>query len=60
VLVGLVTAILGFPILLFAGVVIKVIGESTFYKLFLRIIRLIPLLANLADQLISAAKAWKK
>ncbi len=59
VLVGLVTAILGFPILTFVGVVIKVIGESTFYKLFLKIIGLIPLLANLADQLISVTKAWK-
>jgi len=47
VLVGLVTAILGFAVLIFAGRSIDIIGETTFFKLFSQIIEQIPLLSKL-------------
>jgi len=59
VLLALATAILGFPILIFAGLLIGIIGESTFYKLFFQIIKRINLLSNLADGLEAVAKSLK-
>ncbi len=55
VLLALVTAIIGFAILVFAGRSIDIIGESTFYNLFLEIIKQIPLLSNIADKIIDFA-----
>lgn len=52
VLLALVTAILGFVVLIFAGRSIDIIGESTFYKLFSQMIKQIPLISNLADNII--------
>jgi hypothetical protein len=55
VLLGLVTSILGFVVLIFAGRSIDIIGETTFYNLFLRMIEQIPLLSNLANSIIQLA-----
>lgn len=55
VLLALFTALLGFAVLIFAGRSIDIIGETTFYKLFLQLVKQIPLLSNIADQIIQAA-----
>ena len=55
VILALVTAILGFAILIFAGRSVDIIGESTFYKLFLQMTKQIPLISNLADNIIRVA-----
>ncbi len=60
VLLALVTAILGFAVLIFAGRSVDVIGESTFYKLFSQLIKQIPLLSNLADQIVRLASKSKE
>jgi len=60
VLVALVTSILGFTVLVFAGRSTNIIGESTFYKLFLKMINQIPLLSNVLDKLIDVADKAKK
>lgn len=55
VILALVTAILGFAVLIFAGRSVDIIGESTFYKLFLQMTKQIPLISNLADNIIRVA-----
>ncbi len=60
VLLAIVTAMLGFAVLIFAGRSIDIIGESTFFELFLRLINQIPLLSNLADSVINAVDKLKK
>jgi hypothetical protein len=60
VLLAIVTAMLGFAVLVFAGRSVDIIGESTFYKLFLRLVNQIPLLSNLLDSIISVADRLKK
>jgi len=55
VLLALVTAILGFAILIFVGRSVDIIGESAFYKLFSQIIKQIPLLSNVADTIAQVA-----
>jgi hypothetical protein len=47
VLLGVATAIVGFAVLIFAGRSINIIGETTFFRLFSRVIDQIPLLSNL-------------
>ncbi len=49
-LLGLVTAILGFGVLLFAGRISNVIGESTFYKLLIHLVDQLPIISNLMDK----------
>jgi hypothetical protein len=51
VLLALVTAIIGFGVLVFAGRSIDIISESTFFKLFTSLIRKLPLLSSLAGML---------
>src|SRR5690349_12665122 len=51
VLVALFSVIVGFAVIVFAGRYVEVIGESTFYKLFLRLIDQIPLISNLVDRI---------
>jgi uncharacterized protein len=48
ILLGLVTMVLGFGIIVFAGRSIDVIGESTFFKLFIKIIDQTPFISTLA------------
>ncbi len=60
ILLALVTAILGFAVLIFAGRSIDIIGESTFYKLFSQVIKQIPLLSNLTDNITRMATKIKK
>ena len=60
VLVALVTAILGFTVLIFAGRSTSLIAESTFYKLFERMINQIPLLSNVLDKLLDIFDKVKK
>lgn len=60
VLVALVTAILGFGVLVFAGRSVDIIAESTFFKLFLKLMDQIPLLSNLADNILRIADRVKK
>ncbi len=60
IILVLVTAILGFPILIFAGRFVETIGESTFYNIFIKIIDQLPLLSNIADKFIDAVDKYKK
>lgn len=59
ILLALVSAILGFAVLIFAGRSVDIIGESTFYKLFLQIIKQIPLLSSIAENIIQVATKLK-
>ena len=60
VLLALVTALLGFAVLIFAGRSIDIIGESTFFRIFLQLVNQIPLLSSLANNLISVADTFRK
>lgn len=60
VLLAIVSAMIGFAVLVFAGRSIDIIGETTFYKLFLQLVKQIPLLANLADQITNLAGQFSK
>jgi len=60
VLLALVTAILGFGVLLFAGRSVAIIGESTFYKLFMKLLNQIPLLSNLIETVLKTADTLRK
>jgi len=60
IILALATALIGFGILLFAGRSIDIIGESTFYKLFLAVINKLPLLSNLAQAFLRNPKPGKR
>ena len=51
ILLVLATSVIGFALLLFAGRFSEIIGESTFFKLFTKVIDQIPLFSNLADKI---------
>jgi hypothetical protein len=49
ILLALVSTIVGFAVLVFAGRSIDIIGESTFFKIFTQLINQLPLFSSLAD-----------
>jgi hypothetical protein len=51
VLLAIFSALVGMVILTFAGLSINIIGETTFFKLYARIIEQIPLFSNLLDSI---------
>ena len=56
VILAIFSALVGFAVIVFAGRSINIIGETSFFKLFVRIIEQIPLLSNIMTTITNAVK----
>lgn len=59
VLLAIFSTLAGMVILIFAGLSIDLIGETTFFKLYTRIIEQVPLFSNLLDSVTSRIRKSK-
>ena len=60
IILAIFSAIVGFAVIIFAGRSINIIGETSFFKLFVKIIEQIPLLSNVLTTITNAIKRPKK
>jgi hypothetical protein len=60
IILAVFTALLGFAVIIFAGRSIDIVGETTFFKLFTRLIEQIPLLSNMLTTITNVVKKNKK
>ena len=60
IILAIFSALVGFAVIIFAGRSIDIIGESTFFKLFTRLIEQIPLLSSVLTTITDAVKKLKK
>lgn len=60
VLLAIFSVLVGFAVLIFAGRSINIIGETTFFKLFVRIIEQIPLFSNILNTITNATKNFRR
>jgi hypothetical protein len=60
IILAIFSALVGFAVMIFAGRSIDIIGETTFFKLFTRLIEQIPLLSNVLTTITDAVKKSKK
>jgi hypothetical protein len=59
VILAIFSALVGFAVIIFAGRSINIIGETSFFKLFVRIIEQIPLLSNVLTTITNVVKKSK-
>ncbi len=60
IILAIFSALIGFAVIVFAGRSIDIIGETTFFKLFVRLIEQIPLLSNVLTTITNAINKQKK
>jgi hypothetical protein len=60
IILAIFSALVGFAVIVFAGRSINIIGETSFFKLFVRLIEQIPLLSNVLTTITNVVKKPKK
>jgi len=60
VILAIFSSLVGFAVIIFAGRSINIIGETSFFKLFVKIIEQIPLLSNVLTTITNAVEKFKK